>query len=169
MLREHLVNWLSSYGIPAELVVLIISMMPIFELRGGIPCGLLLELVWWKTYLMAVLGNMIPVIPILLFLDPVSSWFRGRISLANRFFIWLFARTRRKTEAGIRRYGIFFGLMLFVAIPLPITGAWTGCVAAFLFGIRFRYSFLAILAGVLIASIVVSIITYGAATVIKWI
>ena len=166
-MRESLVHWLSSHGIPAEVVVLIVSILPIFELRGGIPCGLLLKLVWWKTYLMAVLGNMIPVVPLLLFLDPVSNVFRHRITLADKFFEWLFARTRRRTEAGIQKYGIFFGLMIFVAIPLPVTGAWTGCVAAFIFGIRFRYSLPAVLAGVLIASIVVSIATYGTAAVVK--
>jgi len=108
---------------------------------------------------MAVLGNMVPVVPLLLFLDPVSNGLRHRIGLADRFFEWLFARTRRKTEAGLRKYGVFFGLMIFVAIPLPVTGAWTGCVAAFIFGIRFRYSLPAVLAGVLIAGIIVSIAT----------
>ena len=159
-------HWLSSHGLPAELVVLIVSMLPIFELRGGIPCGVLLNLVWWKTYFMAVLGNMIPVAPLLLFLDPVSRWFRRHIKLADRFFEWLFARSRRKGEVRMRKYGIFIGLMLFVAIPLPVTGAWTGCAAAFIFGVKFRLSFPAVLAGVLIASLVVSIVTYGTATVI---
>ena len=166
-MRESLVHWLSSHGVPAGVVVLIVSMLPIFELRGGIPCGLLLKLAWWKTYLTAVLGNMIPVVPLLLFLDPISKGLRHRMALADKFFEWLFARTRRRTEAGMRKYGVFFGLMIFVAIPLPVTGAWTGCAAAFLFGIRFRYSLPAVLAGVLIASIIVSIATYGTATVIK--
>ena len=165
-MQESLGLWLKAYGVPAEVVVLIISMLPIFELRGGIPLGAFLELVWWKTYLMAVLGNLIPVVPLLLFLNPVSNWLRRHISLADRFFEWLFARTRKRTEAKMRRYGIFIGLMLFVAIPLPVTGAWTGCAAAFLFGVKFRYSFPAVMAGVLIASIIVSIVTYGAATVL---
>jgi len=153
--------------VPVCVVVLVVSMLPIFELRGGIPCGFVLNLVWWKTYLMAVLGNLVPVVPILLFIDPVSNWLRRHIESADKFFEWLFSRTRRKTEAGIRRYGIFFGLMVFVAIPLPVTGAWTGCIAAFLFGIKFRYSLPAIVLGVLIASIIVSIVTYGTATVIE--
>jgi len=148
------------------MVVLIVSMLPIFELRGGIPCGFVLQLVWWKTYLMAILGNLIPIVPVLFLLDPISSALRRRMAVADRFFEWLFTRTRRKTESGIRKYGLFFGLMIFVAIPLPATGAWTGCVAAFLFGMKFRSSFPSIALGVLIASIVVTIITYGAATVI---
>ena len=167
MLRENLVHWLSSHGVPVEVAVLIISMLPVFELRGGIPCGFALNLVWWKTYLMAVLGNIIPVVPLLLFLEPASNWLRRRITLADKFFGWLFSRTRRKGEARIQKYGIFLGLMFFVAIPLPDTGAWTGCAAAFLFGVKFLYSLPAILAGVLIASFIVSILTYGTATVIN--
>jgi uncharacterized membrane protein len=167
MLRESFGLWLSSHGVPGEIVVLVVSMLPIFELRGGIPLGAFLELIWWKTYLMAVLGNMIPVVPLLLFLDPVSDWLRHHIMLADRFFGWLFARTRRRTEARMQKYGVFLGLMVFVAVPLPVTGAWTGCAAAFLFGVRFRLSFPAVLAGVLIASIIVSIVTYGAATAVK--
>ncbi|MBD3180793.1 ligand-binding protein SH3 [Candidatus Poribacteria bacterium] len=167
MLRESIIHWLSSNGLPGELVVLIVSTLPIFELRGGIPVGLLLGLEWWRTYIMAVLGNLIPVVPILLLLEPVSYWMRRHLKATDQFFEWLFSRTRRKTEAGIRKYGIFFGLTLFVAIPLPVTGAWTGCVAAFLFGVKFKYSFPAIILGVLTASLVVSMATYGTATVIR--
>jgi len=167
--RENLVHWLSLHGVPVEIVIIIVSMLPIFELRGGIPVGFVLRLVWWKTYIFAVLGNMIPIIPVLLFLDPISNWLRKRIELADRFFEWLFTRSRRKAEAGILKYGIFFGLMLFVAIPLPVTGAWTGAVAAFLFGMKFRHALLSITFGVLIAGVVVSIVTYGAATVLKFI
>ena len=167
-MRESIIHFLSSHGLPSELVVLIVSMLPIFELRGGIPCGFLLQLVWWKTYLFAVLGNLIPVIPILLLLEPISNWLRRHISIADRFFVWLFARTRKRTEANIMKYGAFVGLMIFVAIPLPVTGAWTGCAAAFIFGIKFRISFPAILLGVLIASIIVSIATYGTATVLRF-
>ena len=73
----------------------------------------------------------------------------------------------RKSESQfMRKYGIFLGLMFFVAIPLPVTGAWTGCAAAFLFGVKLRYSLPAVMAGVLIASLIVSILTYGTATVV---
>lgn len=89
------------------------------------------------------------------------------MELADRFFEWLFARTRRKGEVRMRKYGIFVGLMLFVAVPLPVTGAWTGCAAAFLFGVKFRYSLLAVMLGVLIAGLIVSILTYGTATVVN--
>lgn len=166
-MRESLVQWLSSHGVSVEAVVIIISMLPIFELRGGIPCGFALQLVWWKTALCAVLGNLIPVVPLLLFLDPVSNALRKRLPLADRFFMWLFARTRRKTKDAIRKYGLFFGLVIFVAIPLPATGAWTGSIAGFIFGIRFWHALLAIILGVLIAGVVVSIVTYGTAQVLR--
>ena len=78
-MQEGLALWLKAHGLPAELVVLVISTLPIFELRGGIPLGAFLELAWWKTYLMAVIGNLIPVVPLLLFLNPVSNWFRRHI------------------------------------------------------------------------------------------
>lgn len=166
-MRESFANWLSSHGLAPEWIVIIVSMLPIFELRGGIPCGFLLNLAWWKTYLLSVLGNIIPVVPILLLLEPISNWLRSRVKSMDRFFEWLFARTRKRTEGNIRKYGVFLGLMLFVAIPFPLTGAWTGCIAAFIFGIKFRLSLPAVLLGVLIASIVVSMVTYGTATVLS--
>ena len=99
---------------------------------------------------------MIPVIPWLLFLNYVQSklmWFKP----IQLFFTWLFNRTRRKGKL-VEQYETL-GLMLFVAIPLPITGAWTGCIAAFIFGIKFRHAILAIFYGVLIAGAIVTSLT----------
>ncbi len=166
---EKVATSLIEHGFPLEVVILLIAMVPIFELRGAIPVALLgAKLSIWgiiKVYLIAVLGNMIPVLPILFFLEPVSNFLRARSKTADRFFEWLFARTRRRIEAKIQKYGAL-GLMLFVAIPLPVTGAWTGCIAAFLFGIKTRRAFPPILAGVMIAGVIVSIITYGASAII---
>jgi len=165
-MREELATWLSSHGIPPTLTIFIFAMTPIFELRGSIPVAkFVFNLPFLKTYLFSVAGNIIPAIPILLFLEPVSNFLRNQSSIADRFFYWLFARTRYRTEEKIEKYGAL-GLILFVAIPLPVTGAWTGCIAGFIFGIRFRYAFPAIIAGVLIAGIVVSIVTYGTSTVL---
>lgn len=168
VLRESLVHWFSLHGVPVELIVLLVSILPIFELRGGIPVGFALKLVWWKSYVFAVLGNIIPIIPVLLLLEPVSAWLRKRSHSFDHFFEWLFTRTKRRTEKGILKYGLFFGLMIFVAIPLPITGAWTGVVAAFLSGMRLKLAVPSIISGVLIAGIIVSIATYGTATIIKF-
>ena len=166
--KAALANWLTSHGLPIEVIIFLFAMTPIFELRGAIPLAAIfsVNIAIWKVFLIAVIGNMIPVLPILLLLEPISNFASERSKMFDRFFKWLFTRTKRKVGTNIEKYGAL-GLMVFVAIPLPLTGAWTGCIAAFLFGIRLRYSFPAILAGVLIAGIVVSIVTYGASSVFR--
>ncbi|MDD3717518.1 MAG: small multi-drug export protein [Actinomycetota bacterium] len=145
-------------GIPSFLVVMIISMLPIFELRGGIPAGAALGMPVWKAAVFAVIGNMIPIPFILWFLGPVSRWLSEHSRLMNRFFDWLFTRTRRKHTKSFERWKEV-ALMIFVAIPLPITGAWTGAVAAFLFGIPTKVALPFIFFGVVIAALVVSLAT----------
>jgi uncharacterized membrane protein len=134
-----------------------ISALPIVELRGAIPVGIgVLHMPWWRVFLIAVVGNMIPVPLILLFLGPLS---RGcmRTRVGRRFFEWLFARTRRKT-AEIEKYETL-GLAIFVAIPLPATGAWTGAMAAFLMGIGFKHALFSIFLGVLVAGIIMTVLS----------
>ena len=140
-----------------ELFTVIVAALPVSELRGAIPLAVLsFKIPLAKALLLSVLGNLIPVIPLLLFLQPVSEKLR-HFRLWSKFFDYLFERTRRKASL-VEKYEAL-GLALFVAVPLPITGAWTGCIAASLFKIRFRYAFLAISIGVLIAAIIVSMIT----------
>jgi uncharacterized membrane protein len=148
--------------IPRELSTLLIAMLPVSELRGAIPYALSGGMSWQQAYLWAVIGNFIPVIPLLLFLEPISSFLSQRSSICHRFFDWLFARTRRRGRV-VERYEAI-GLVLFVAIPLPVTGAWTGTVAAFLFGVRFRYALPAIILGILIAGTVVTLASLGVIT-----
>jgi len=136
-----------------ELTVLITAALPVSELRGAIPLGMSMGLPLPKVLVLSIIGNLLPVIPLLLFLSPVSEKLR-RFKLWHRFFEWLFKRTEKRADI-VQRYEAL-GLMLFVAIPLPITGAWTGCAAATLFKIKFRYAFPAIIAGVLIASVIVT-------------
>ena len=144
-------------GLPKEIITVILAALPISELRGAIPIALIkMEQPLGRTIILAYLGNILPVIPLLLFLEPVSEVLR-RVPLWSRFFDWLFERTKRKAEI-VQRYEAI-GLMLFVAVPLPVTGAWTGCIAASLFKIRFRYAFPAICAGVAIAAVIVTILT----------
>ena len=153
-LRESIVLSLRSKGIHPLLAVFIISMLPIFELRGGIPIGInLFHLNWSIVVPISILGNMVPIIPILLFLGPFSR-FLSKISLFKRFFDWLFKHTKSRS-AVVERYKSI-GLMLFVAIPLPVTGAWTGSIAAFLFSIKFYNSLISIFFGVIIAAIIVT-------------
>ena len=145
--------------IPAELSVMVTAALPVSELRGAIPLGVVkFGLPVFKTYVLAVIGNLIPVIPLLIFLEPVSQKLR-RFKLWDRFFEWLCRRTRKRAEI-VEKYEAI-GLALFVAIPLPVTGAWTGSVAGLLFRIKFKYAFPAIICGVLIAGVVVTTLTLG--------
>lgn len=142
---------------PEELATIIVAALPVSELRGAIPLAILsFKMPLLKAFLLSILGNLLPVFPLLLFLEPVSARLR-RFKIWRRFFERLFERTRRKA-AVVERYEAL-GLILFVAIPLPVTGAWTGCIAASLFKIRLRYAFWAICLGVIIAAIIVSSLT----------
>jgi uncharacterized membrane protein len=147
---------------PDEIKVFLISMIPIFELRGSIPIGIhKYELPYWKVVPISLVGNMFPIFFILLFFDFVTKIF-FKVPFLKKMLEAIFARTRRKTEV-VQKYEEI-GLMLFVAIPLPITGAWTGSLAAYLFGLRFWKSILFIFLGVCIAAVVVTFLTS-----LKWI
>ncbi len=145
-----------------ELIVVLIAALPVAELRLSIPVAIMNEpygfgLDPFTAFYLSVIGNMVPVIPLLLFLEPVSNYLR-RWRIGDIFFTWLFERTHRKHNAEFEKYGSI-GLAIFVGIPLPATGAWTGCAAAFIFGFKFKNAFLAILAGVIIAGVVVTMLT----------
>jgi len=145
-------------GLPPEWATFLVSMLPIVELRGAIPYAIAAGIPWPKAYLLAVAGNLVPIVPILLFLGPVSEALRHLPGL-GRFFDWLFHHTRRKSGV-IEKYGPL-GLVIFVAIPLPVTGGWTGAAAAYLFGFRFTRSFPAIALGVMLAGVVVTLAVQG--------
>jgi len=158
-MRETILHFIEGLGLSPELAVSILATLPIFELRGSVPVGLLLfQLPVWKTAVYSIVGNMLPIVFLLLLLEPAYTWL-ARYPSVDRFFQWLFKRTRRKGKL-IERLEVL-GLMLFVAIPLPVTGAWTGSVAAFLFKIPFWKAFLAILCGVCIACAVVTLASLG--------
>jgi uncharacterized membrane protein len=132
---------------------MIVGILPITELRGAIPLALYWGMPLAKAFWLSVLGNIIPIAPALFLLEPVSERLR-RFKIWARFFDWLFERTRKKADT-IQKYEAL-GLAIFVAIPLPMTGAWSGVVAASLFKIKFRYAFIAITAGVIGAGLIVS-------------
>jgi len=153
---------------PAEIATLMIALIPIGELRAAIPIGILsYNLPWWSAYFFAVIGNIIPVFFILWFLEPTYKYFDKRSRTMHRMFEWVFSRTRRKLAIPVAKYGVW-ALMLFVMIPLPITGAWTGSVGAFLFGIKYKKALLAIFLGVLIAGVIVTLLTLGAYDAFEW-
>jgi len=129
-------------------------MTPIGEIRASLPVALTIYNLDWKSALfVSIIGNMVPVVFLLLLLSPVSQWL-SNYSFFKRFFDWLFQRTRKKTSSRMERYGDI-ALISFVAIPLPFTGAWTGAIAAFLFGVPFKKAFALILSGVIIAGVIV--------------
>ena len=139
--------------------ILIVAALPIAELRLAIPWAIeVLNTPWYYAFLIAVIGNMLPVPFILLFIEAAVRLL-SRVAVFERFFNWLFERTRRRGKI-IQKYKRI-GLVLFVAIPLPVTGAWTGSLAAVLFGIKFKQAFLSIFIGVIIAGIIVTSLWMG--------
>jgi uncharacterized membrane protein len=131
-------------------------MLPIFELRGGIPLGIIVQgITWWKVFLVSVMANIVPVPFILKFMYPIEKWLR-QWNKWDRLFSWLFAHTRKRTEKKIQRWEEL-ALILFVAIPLPVTGAWTGSLAAYVFNLKFRKALGCIIVGVIIAAIIITL------------
>ena len=143
---------------PEEILeVLLIAASPIAELRVAIPVAIIVfDFPWYYALLLAIIGNLLPVPFILLFLEAATRLL-SKVALFKRFLDWLFERTRRRGRI-IERYK-FIGLMLFVAVPLPFTGAWTGSLAAVLFGMSFKHAFFSIFIGVVIAGVIVTCLT----------
>ncbi len=149
-----MIEQLLSWNISQELIVVIVSALPVTELRGALPIAInLFHMPWHKAFYLAIIGNLLPVPILLLFLDPLAKAV-SRVEVGRRLVNWVFEHTRRRGKA-IERYERI-GLTLFVAIPLPVTGAWTGSIAAFLLGLRFRHAFLSILTGIIIAGAIVT-------------
>jgi uncharacterized membrane protein len=136
------------------LKVLIVAASPIFELRGAIPLAInVFDIPWYYALFIAIIGNMLPVPFLLLFLDGFVKLLR-KMKLTSRLVDWAFDRTWQRTGM-IQRYK-HVGLAIFVGIPLPFTGAWTGALASIILGISFWRAFTSILIGVVIAGIIVT-------------
>ena len=151
--------WTELLG--ARLSVLLCSALPIIELRGGIPLGAVLGLAWWESFWLAIVGNMLPVPFILLFVNRViARMSRSKFKLFHKIGSWLLRKAEKNRER-IEKYG-FGGVCLFVAVPLPVTGAWTGSLVAATVGMRFWRALLSAFLGVLIAATLVTMISYGA-------
>ena len=145
-------------GINKELVIFIISLMPILELRGGLLAATLLDVEFVRAAIICILGNVLPIPFVLLFLKYIlkilSKW-----KFTTKIVNWLEKKVHDKREQ-IDKYG-YLGLMLFVGIPLPGTGAWTGALLAIMLGLDRKKSFVCILLGVLMAAVIMSILSYG--------
>ncbi len=143
--------------------VFFISMVPIVELRGAIPVGTAMDLNPVLNYIVCILGNMLPVPIIYLFARKVLEWGKDK-KFIGKFFTFCLVKGEnggKKLEAKAKGGGIFVALMLFVAIPIPGTGAWTGTLAASLMNFGFKRSTLAVLLGVLIAGIIMALASQG--------
>ena len=148
-----------------ELCVFFCSLLPIIECRGAIPLGFALGLPWWQTYLLSVAGNLLPVPFILLFIRALLRYMtNSRMKLFSRIANWLHGKVE-KNKGKIEQCS-YLGVLLFVAIPLPGTGAWTGSLIAAVLQLNGKKTFWAVLAGVLIAAAIMTLLSYGVATLI---
>lgn len=150
----------SELGASESLVTFIISMLPVVELRLAIPIGASMGLPVWKAAIISVVGNILPVPFIIAFIRVIMDWLKTISKPLQRFVAWLEKKATGPKADRVRRYE-FWGLLLFVAIPLPGTGAWTGALVAALLDVRMRRAIPPIVIGVLVAALLVSLATAG--------
>lgn len=158
---ESLVQWFTTYLSPfvsPEMVVFIISLFPILELRGGLLAASLLKIPAVTAVPLCILGNILPIPFILLFIKQIFKWLK-KTKTFRPLIEWLEKKALGKSEK-IQKYE-FIGLLVFVGIPLPGTGAWTGALIASLLDIDIKKSSLAIFLGVLMAAVIMLIVSYG--------
>ena len=147
-----------------EWCVFFCSMIPIIELRGAIPMGAVMGMPWWQSYIISVLGNMLPVPFILLLIKKVIKWMSAsRVKFFNKIANFLLGKVEKKREQ-IEKYS-FWGVCLFVAVPLPVTGAWTGSLVAAMIDMKWWKAFLSCLLGVMISGVIMTVISYGIAAI----
>lgn len=143
-----------ALALPKELIVILIGCLPIFELRGALPVAInFFGFPWYYALFLSILGNMLPVPFLLLFWDELSN-FLARIGIFQRYLKWLSQRTRRQSF-NIAEYK-FIGLLVFVAVPAPFTGAWTASLIASVLRVKFWPAFMAIFGGVIVAGVIVT-------------
>lgn len=140
------------------LYVFLIAMAPIVELRGAIPVGAVLKLPFWQNFLAALVGNMIPVPFILLFIPKILTWLE-KFKSFEKIVGWVRRKADKHSEKILRVS--FWGLLLFVMLPCPGTGAWTGSLVAALFDLPKKRSFLAVFLGVVGCGIIMTLASYG--------
>ena len=145
-------------GLSKEFIIFIISLMPILELRGGLLAATLLHVEFIKALIICIIGNILPIPIILIFLEKILDLFR-KWKPTKKVVSWLEKKVDNK-RSQIDKYG-YLGLILFVGIPLPGTGAWTGTLLAIMLGLNKKKSFICIAIGVLLASIIMSFVSYG--------
>jgi len=150
-------SWFSNF--PPELATFLIAMVPISELRAAIPVGIkVYHLSAWSAYLWSVLGNLVPMILIVLVLEPIAGFLSRNVRLFHRFFEWLFEHTRKRGEKKFERWGEL-AVFVLTATPIPLLGGWTGPLAAFVFNVKLRKSIPLIILGCITAGVIVVFLT----------
>lgn len=157
---QAIISFFSQF--PPELATILLAMIPLGELRLALPVAVLAyKLPWWQAIFWSVLGNMVPVICILAFAGPFHRFVEIRSGFLGKHWAKALARAQAKFAGDYAKYGLL-GLMIFIAVPLPMTGAWTGALAAFVFGIPIKKSWPYVLGGVVIAAFLTLLVTVGA-------
>ena len=157
MLIANIVELLKN--LPPELSVFFLSMLPVTELRFSIPVALTVyKLSIFSTIFFSVWGAIMIVLVLLVFLEKIYLWISKTSKRGEKFFRWIFNKTERKFQGKYAKYGAL-ALVLFVALPLPFTGFWSGAVAAFVFRIPFLKSFGLIAVGILVSSLIITLLT----------
>ena len=162
-MSEAMIDWfVSTLGgkIGKEFIAFIISMIPILELRGGLLAAgpAILDIPMWRAIPICVVGNLVPIPFILLLITKIFDWMKGTRKLKP--IVEKLEKKAMSKSDQIEKYE-FWGLVIFVGIPLPGTGAWTGALIAALLGIRFRKAFPAIVLGVCLAAFIMTVLSYG--------
>ena len=152
-------QWLTGTMAGEFTLTALFSMIPVVELRGGIPFGVTLGLPVWAAFIAAVAGNLIPVPFIIVYIRRIFQWMRRRMPRLNNLIDKLERKAHLKGQR-VTKYK-YLGLAIFVAIPLPGTGAWTGSLAAAFLDMPLRKALPSVIAGVLAAGMAISILTYG--------
>jgi uncharacterized membrane protein len=146
-------------NIPPELATFLIAIIPISELRASIPLGIkVFHLSIWSAWFWSVLGNLLPMILILLVLQPIADFLSRNINLFKKFFDWLFEHTRRRGAAKFERWGEA-AVFVLTATPIPLLGGWTGPLAAFVFNIKLKKSIPLVVLGCMVAGVIVTMLT----------
>ena len=158
--------WLHATAAGKFLLTMLISMVPVLELRGGVPAGVAMGLPTGMALLAGVTGNMLPVPFVILFIRKACKWVRGHSPRLGGFVDRLEASAYRKIKSrNLVRYEAW-GLLLFVAVPLPGTGAWTGSLIAALMDLRLKNAVPVIFLGVVIAGLITTALTYGVSSIL---
>lgn len=160
--RMDIMQWLTQNPVGEFCFTMLVSMVPVVELRGGIPFGVARGLPVWAAYVAAVIGNILPVPFILVYIRRIFRWMRRHMPRLNRLVDRLEKKAHLKGQK-VTKYK-YLGLILFVAIPLPGTGAWTGALAAAFLDMPLRKAIPSIFAGVVVAGVAISILTFGVAS-----